>query len=354
MLQTIYPVLLTIIELFGQLLAIFVFLFGTMPLSIGVHEAGHLVCGKLSGYTFVSYRILGFIVHREDGKLRFGRNKNGGVAGQCLMAPPEDFGRFRFVLYNMGGGLFNCIFGVLLCVAGFVCTRFGVRFFGYLLYLLALYNFALGATNLLPLSSLRAPNDGLNIKMAKQSLAAAYGLWLMLYLNAKTAEGMRYRDFDPSLFQPPAGADFTNYLVAYIPICLAGWYDDNGETDAAFETTHTIPVEQLHRYYRAILYADWMYYYAVHRRDAENARALYERREVQALFKMKMPVHLRLLAGYNLFVRGDIPLGEKQLAQAKYAMAQFPNKGVRTMALNEIAQLEKAACGAGLLGTNAP
>ena len=54
-----------------------------------LHEGGHLVCGLLTGYRFVSFRIGSWMVQRENGRLRFHRYTLAGTAGQCLLAPPE-------------------------------------------------------------------------------------------------------------------------------------------------------------------------------------------------------------------------------------------------------------------------
>lgn len=54
-----------------------------------VHEAGHLVCGLLTGYGFVSFRIFSFTFIREAGRLRVKRFAIAGTGGQCLLSPPE-------------------------------------------------------------------------------------------------------------------------------------------------------------------------------------------------------------------------------------------------------------------------
>ena len=43
-----------------------------------IHEAGHLVFGLLSGYSFLSFRIGGFAWVKADGKVRFARHRTHG------------------------------------------------------------------------------------------------------------------------------------------------------------------------------------------------------------------------------------------------------------------------------------
>ena len=54
-----------------------------------IHEAGHLVCGLLSGYRFVSFRIFNFTIIKIDGKLRVRKYSIAGTGGQCLLTPPS-------------------------------------------------------------------------------------------------------------------------------------------------------------------------------------------------------------------------------------------------------------------------
>ena len=84
------------------------------PLLVLLHEAGHLACGLLTGYRFVSYRVQSHVWYRRGGKLCRGRYLIPGTGGQCLMAPPQTEERFPFVLYNLGGGLFNIVPGAAL------------------------------------------------------------------------------------------------------------------------------------------------------------------------------------------------------------------------------------------------
>lgn len=77
-------------------------------LQILLHEGGHLVCGLLSGYRFVSYRIGSWMVQRENGVLRVHRFSLAGTAGQCLMTPPDITNwKMPYKLYNAGGVLDN-------------------------------------------------------------------------------------------------------------------------------------------------------------------------------------------------------------------------------------------------------
>ena len=73
------------------------------------HEAGHLVCGLLSGYKFVSFRIGSLIFVKQEDKILRKKFSIPGTGGQCLLDPPDkdEDGGYPAVLYNLGGGLSN-------------------------------------------------------------------------------------------------------------------------------------------------------------------------------------------------------------------------------------------------------
>ena len=54
---------------FLYFIALFVFYFVTTVLHTIIHEGGHLVFGLLSGYEFLSFRVMSFTIVKKDGKL---------------------------------------------------------------------------------------------------------------------------------------------------------------------------------------------------------------------------------------------------------------------------------------------
>ena len=58
---------------FLSVLLLFAILIVSLYMHIILHEAGHLICGLLSGYKFSSFRIGSLILYKSRGKLHFGR-----------------------------------------------------------------------------------------------------------------------------------------------------------------------------------------------------------------------------------------------------------------------------------------
>ncbi|MCM1504914.1 MAG: hypothetical protein NC127_06940, partial [Muribaculum sp.] len=75
---------------------------------IPVHEAGHLVCGLLSGYKFVSFRIFNLTFIKVNGKTKVKKFSVAGTGGQCLLTPPDlPLEQIPTIWYNAGGVLAN-------------------------------------------------------------------------------------------------------------------------------------------------------------------------------------------------------------------------------------------------------
>lgn len=134
---------------------------------IAAHEAGHLIAGLLSGYKFVSYRVLSFTLIKLDGKLRLRRFKLSGTSGQCLLKPPAwtDKG-IPVTLYNLGGILMNAALMLVFLIPACIVP---VDSFGGMLILSAAFlNGWFMLMNGLPLSV----NDGDNALHLSKDLSA--------------------------------------------------------------------------------------------------------------------------------------------------------------------------------------
>ena len=129
---------------------------------ITLHEAGHLVCGLLSGYRFCSFRVGSLMWMREDGgRLRLRRLRIPGTGGQCLMSPPDMVdGRLPVTLYNFGGALANLLTAVL-ALALYGPARRVPLLAAFLLFLAVIGGFT-AAMNGIPLRLGNIDNDGRN------------------------------------------------------------------------------------------------------------------------------------------------------------------------------------------------
>jgi len=303
--------------------------------SIPVHELGHLIFGLFTGYEFCSYRLFSFVWYKEDGRIKF-KKATGVLMGQCLMVPSRDELRFKFVLYNLGGGILNLVAGfamlILALAAGFSHKEF------FLAGILS--NVLMGLLNLIPLN-LGTPNDGLNVAMALKSKEAKHCLFLILFVNGELSNGKRYQDFDDGIFALSQFADLSNFLVANIVMQESARLYDKGEFNKSFEQNERIDLDKLPTYYRNFVLMDYLYHYLVHRFDVEKAREIYIDKKLKPLLNLKLPQITRVTSAYEYFINNDREKARLLLERAKNEAENYPNKGISIMEQDYCLALEK-------------
>lgn len=197
------------------------------------HEAGHYLFGRLTGYTFVSFRIGDFtwIREKESGKLLLKKYKLPGTGGQCLMMPPkEDEAGNVFVLYHMGGVLVNLFFtgiGIFLYIQGKIVN---IKAFGAILAFVAGIS---ALSNGIPLKINGMVNDGYNILMLKRDKTARRSTAVMLRVNALLTQGVRMKEMPYEWFVLPEDADLSNASNATIRIMEGNWFFDKLQFEEA-------------------------------------------------------------------------------------------------------------------------
>ena len=86
-------------------------------LTVPVHEAGHLLCGRITGYRFSAIGILGLYLYRDSTGVRLKRREDSPI-GQCIMKPDRPD---RTPVLLVSGGILANLF------VGAVFTWLGVR-----------------------------------------------------------------------------------------------------------------------------------------------------------------------------------------------------------------------------------
>ena len=239
------------------LLAVFILIFYVVfYINIFLHELGHLIFGLLTGYKFSSFRIGGLMLIRLDGKLRLRRYSLVGTGGQCLLSPPEENDKKAkkpYVLYNLGGVLFNLISG-LVSVLLLLNLRGGM-----ILNMILLSNAAIGIfvflTNGIPLTVGVVDNDGKNALMLGKSSAALEAFYKQMRIAAESSKGVSLCEMPDDLFEISRendGSNETNAIIRAISVfhCNRLMYPDSlkeakEEIDALLEDREGIL--ELHR-----------------------------------------------------------------------------------------------------------
>lgn len=212
----------------------------SMAILVPVHEAGHLVCGLLSGYKFVSFRIFNWIIIKLDGKLCVKGFAVAGTGGQCLLTPPDlPLGRIPTGWYNFGGILFNIIAVSLALPLLFIKMHPIVEVCVYMFILAGVF---LILMNGIPMKISGAGNDGYNMIALNKAPLSKRGFVDALRANALIQEGARPKDMPSEWFIIPDNIDYTNQLEVSIPMMAASRFVDEMKYQdalAEFEKLYT-------------------------------------------------------------------------------------------------------------------
>ena len=205
---------------------------------VPIHELGHLVCGLLTGYGFVSFRIFNYTVIRIDGRLRIKKFAVAGTGGQCLLTPPDlPLDRIPTGWYNFGGVLANIIMLAivlpffLLPLNPFVAEALGV---------FAAVDAIMILLNGIPMMANGVGNDGYNMKLLKKNLRSRQGIVNQLRANALIQNGVRPKDMPEEFFEDPEDIDYRNALEVSIPLMYSSRLVDEMKYDEALECLETL------------------------------------------------------------------------------------------------------------------
>lgn len=203
-------------------------------LQVLLHETGHLVCGLLSGYRFLSFRVFSLTFVRQDGRLRLKRYKLAGTGGQCLLAPPggpDD--RLPYFWYYAGGTLFNLLSG-LAALGLWAATDGQPLWLGLFLLFFGLMGLLLAALNGIPRRVGGLCNDAYNIVLLRRRPSDLRYMWIQLSAAALVQTGTSPRSLPDEWFPSSDTAiDHADLMQVSMLLMQASRLQDSGRWDEA-------------------------------------------------------------------------------------------------------------------------
>lgn len=190
------------------------------------------MCGLLSGYKFVSFRIFDFTILRSEGRLRVKRFAVAGTGGQCLLSPPDKaLQQIPTALYNMGGVLAN-VLALLAAIPFFYCdsSAYVTEFLG----IFVLTDVIMILVNGVPMCINGIGNDAWNMRLLRRNMLGKRGLLIQLRSNALIQLGIRPKDMPDEWFEISGAIDYRNAFEAAIPLMQASRMLDMERYDEAY------------------------------------------------------------------------------------------------------------------------
>lgn len=185
------------------------FLFLSIYMHLCLHEGGHFLFGKLSGYRLVSFQVRRYKYSQADHSLHHMQTASPLLAGQCLMTPSEgDYAELPYRGYLLGGVMANALTGAALYSSAFLLELKA----GSLFVLFSLVPVWMALSNLLP----KGQNDGAVLREVSRSLPARKLLFQQLEMARLVEEKIPFSDLPDAYFESLNDAQYQkNFLVDY-------------------------------------------------------------------------------------------------------------------------------------------
>ncbi len=198
---------------------------------IPLHEAGHLVCGLLTGYRFVSFRIFNFTFIKSGGKVKMKKFAIAGTGGQCLLDPPDlTYEKIPMGWYNAGGVLANIV--ALLVLLPLLWLDLP-PLLSTAIFIIILVDVFMILMNGIPMHPAGMGNDGYNMLLMRRSPESKRGIVVQLRSNAMIQNGVRPKDMPDEWFEVPEKVDYKNVFEVTIPLMAASRHIDEMEWEKA-------------------------------------------------------------------------------------------------------------------------
>lgn len=307
-----------------ELILILFFIFLALFININVHEFGHLVFGKIFGYSLITYRI-GFLSwSNENGRMKFSIIKNKGYSGLCAMLPPKNEPtKYESLLYYAGGILLNIFSGILLLVLPIILSELSdpTKWFFLTTGGIAV---ALGTINLLPFTSNNYPTDGKIIWSIVLDRPFAKKLIQINMMTSELAAGVRPRDIDLPSFENDDSLQGYDMLVLMYKYYRA-LDSSNAEEMLSYISIIESNIEKFPQHALPSVYYELCYVSSI-TKNTRRAKEYYKKAG-QILQKDKDINGLRVKAYYEFFINDNYDIALGLCEEALMVAEKYPIKG---------------------------
>ena len=305
-------------QMLGRLGLCMVLMLLALWLQTVIHETGHLVFGLLTGYGFSSFRLGSLMLVREDGKLQLRKYKIAGTGGQCLMTPPELVdGKMPYVLYNLGGCIFNLAIAAAAGIGWLLLPETGLL--SVFLMSLTVMGLVTALANGLPVRMGLVQNDGKNTLDISRKPGALRAFRAQLLINQSLAAGLRGKDMPDEWFWMPSQEERSDAISASAGVMYCGRLMDEHRFDEARQAMEVMldPDTEILDLHRRGLTCDVIYCELIGQRRWDVIEALLSKE--QRAFMKAMATNISVLRIQYLLAL----LHEKDAVKANAYLAQF-------------------------------
>jgi hypothetical protein len=254
-------------------------------LAIAVHEAGHVLAGRLAGFRLLLFIVGPFRMERSPDGFRYGVNRSIMLAGGLAAMTPAGLHDLRQralimvaggpVLSLMAGAQFLALYQAASSWLFRDAAPFASQVAGIALLILGGASLVIGAVTLIPGRAGGFYSDGARMLRLMRATEETEREVALIALTGVSMEGTRPRDWDTALVMRGAGIrDGGPFEVLGRQLAYAHALD-SGDVAAARENLEAALhcIDQLPRGARGSLLLAAATFYALHDGDAPRARA---------------------------------------------------------------------------------
>lgn len=312
---------------FFSLAAVLLTFLLSILLGLIIHEAGHLVCGLMTGYEFVSFRVGSLTIVKENGRLVRRKFTVAGTGGQCVMShePVENPEGMPYFWYHFGGGFFNILCAVIGLVMFLIVSNSTLR---TCFAVFASVSVILAVMNLIPIKSMGIPNDGYNIYLLHRSPKNRKMIFNNMVVNGLQYKGARLRDISEELFY---GADPEGgiYETAQAIISANRELDRHDFESAKNMYRRILDNPDLVELYKNECKCELMFTRIVTGESKEKVLENYDK-NLQAYIKQTGKTYImrkRLMYAYFLIIEKDLDKAQNEYQEALKIRDTYPCRG---------------------------
>lgn len=311
-------------EFLGLLVVMIAFVI-IVAIQIFIHELGHMVCGLISGYEFISIRFFGFMIMKENGRLVRKKHSIAGTGGQCIMTPPRTDGTSPMQLFNWGGCIANVIVSVIAIIFAIMCWN--MVLLSTFLLMLGTVGIYLAIVNGIPLKSLG--NDGYNAMTLKDRPQARIAFERSQMIVKEMAMGTRLKDMPAEYFDYEIGKyELDDNIIISTAGMTINYHIDCGNYEKVYELCkHLYDNVQLSDLHKLIVVAELVTSILITGRDKADVDKLFtkENKDLMKIHEAQPSTH-RVWYVYELLYNGDKEKADKHRKDFDKLAKNYPYK----------------------------
>jgi hypothetical protein len=301
-------VLVTVTIVSGQgsdhrFLILFAFFYlASILLHILVHELGHAVFGRLSGYTLMGISVLSLWILKTDTgrKMRYFPIK--GAGGATISVPKDGYkDDTPYTMMTMGGIFMNVVTTAVFVVVAVIGISVTVSFFAWIAVIVGVYTVL---TSLIPMSFWMVTNDAALLGLFKKDDATKHCMYFLQMRTFETISGIK------SETPVPADLPYGNRLADMVRLTVAEMHLERRRLNDAEHILHDL-LDNTEResFMYNIASLRLLFVYAVRGADRETVDAVCDEKMmkfVKSLAKMDTQAILFLIVYEKLFNTGAV------------------------------------------------